>query len=273
MQVYRTPFRSAWPRPDSDWERWSADLSDDYTAYRDVIDALIETMAHEHCCVGAHGLKVLEVCGGDGTLADRLLRSSMPIATYRILERNGNLAQRARTRLAPHRQATVVMADASVADEYACIEANEHACVDEHEGMGASGTFDLCISSGSILNGQVGTPEMARACLSAISDSLTVGGLLIATGFSATFLHPAMMRREGLDVVLRGSLPATQSATAPSAGTADAKELTGIEHAWGRFQCLVLCKRLCDISNESKGVHVGSYGHDVLFSALANDAS
>ena len=56
-----------------------ARLSPEYAAYRNTIDALLEAAIHEHTAAddppaARTPLHVLEICGGDGTLAERLLR-------------------------------------------------------------------------------------------------------------------------------------------------------------------------------------------------------
>ena len=95
----------------------------------------------------------------------------------------------------------------------------------------------LWIASGSTLNGQVGSPQMAEPTLQGVARSLRPGGHAIITGFTTSFLTPAMIESAGLRV-LRASLPAQ------AAG--------GLEHDVGRFQFFVLQKPWQSPTNETE---------------------
>lgn len=249
-QVYRTPLQFAHPQADAFWaettkgaaasayggkaaaatpatatgsvgERTAAggqsDWSSEYTIYRRVIDGLIESAAHEHL-LGGRPLNVLEICGGDGSLAERLLeRFDTSIGSYTLLERNETLVGEATARLARFGQRAVVLqADATSAAAYV--------------------SCDLVVSSGSILCGQVGSALDAEATLGHVASSLVDGGHVIATGFSTSFLHPALLQRAGFEVV-HGSLPAAQHQQPGQVGPP--------AHGFGRFQMFVLRRGRC----------------------------
>ena len=224
-QVYRTPHGNTANtiRNDGYWGRsWHGEGADqDYEVYRDALDELIEQTSCAHCAERT-GLKVVELCAGDGTLAARLLASSLAksIGSYTLIERNADLAARAHERLARHAGlASIVKADA----------------IRDANAYGPAGAANVVIAAGSILNGQVGSAEDAEACLQHISRCLARRGLLIATGASTSWLHPASLARHGLCMVLQGSLASarTKCNAAPN----------GIEHGWERCQCLVVRRR------------------------------
>lgn len=186
-------------------------------------------------------MRVLEVCAGDGSLAARLLHAAterrLPwsIASYTLLERNETLTHTARARLSAYVNAAVVLADAT----------NEAA----YRPKGTEQPpYDVVIASGSVLCGQVGTPSDAEVALGHMASCLAPGGLLLATGFSSSYLHPQLLRESGLGVVLQGSVPA---------GLANGDEVPPA-HGWGRFQLFVLQK--------------GGSDSSPLFSALAGTA-
>ena len=96
----------------------------------------------------------------------------------------------------------------------------------------------LTVPIPQVLCGQVGSSTKAEATLIALSACLTDNGIIIVTGFSGTFLHPALLRAARLDVVLRGSHSLERS-------VCDAAK-TGMEHAWRRFQFFILRRRHSD---------------------------
>jgi hypothetical protein len=244
VQVYRSPFRSSLPpRPDSFWGDHWACASDsgsgtalEYESYRQVLDGLVETALRDYGMdveTNANGLdhdpavrelRVLEICGGDGSLALRLLKrfetcEGAVLARYTLVERNATLVAEAQRCLAPYAAARVVQADASQAEAYESTD----------------GKFTVCLAVGSVLNGQVGSPGEAEAALQYASSNLVAGGILICTGVSGSLLHPAVLHRSCLDGVLCGSHPAART-TCPAAPV-------GIEHHLGRLQFFVLRKR------------------------------
>ena len=229
-QVYRTPSHGNSTRDDTYWgANWSADKADDYSIYRDAIDGLIEEAIVQHSSAGSgeeDGLRIVEICGGDGALAARLLQSSssIRISSYYWSERNVSLVVSARQRL------ETISSNANV--QVVKASANEGTAYGD---AANKGTADVLISAGSVLNGQVGTPETAEFALRKMSECLRDGGILIATGVSGSWLHPAMMRRHGLDVVLKGSCATERTRSATAAA--------GVDHGWGRFPLFVLRKR------------------------------
>merc|ERR1712232_440445 len=68
------------------------------------------------------------------------------------------------------------------------------------------GPIDLWIASGSVLCGQVGSPQHARSVLGTLASTLAQGGHIVVTGFTQSFLTPQLMRTCGLDVI-RASVP------------------------------------------------------------------
>ena len=203
------------------------DWHNEYSVYRSVIDQLIQKALHTHCSRAGNGhphgsaLHVLEVCAGDGSLAAKLLEvPTLPISSYTCLERNGELVKAANEKLGRFVNVTVIQADATQRAPYQWRLG--------FDDVASRGGFDLVVSSGSVLCGQVGAPEDAEAALGSIAASLRDGGTLLATGFSASFLHPELLRRAGLTAVMQGSLPARHPS--PPA------------HAFGRFQLFVLRK-------------------------------
>ena len=204
------------------------------------------------------------------------------------IERNEALAAEAKQRLGSFPFASVRVGDATSPSSYS---ASASGCSSsgrgktEEEVLGGAGggagggggqQVDLVISSGSVLCGQVGDAVSAEATLGHISSCLREGGLLIATGFTTSFLHPALLERVGLATVLQGSAPAGGPvAVAPGApvvpGTVIARaggvpvRWRGLpDHAFGRFQCFVLKKG-------KSGEQVRRPGR-LLFDALASSS-
>jgi hypothetical protein len=306
-QVYRTPVQHAAPLADAFWAETAkgagarpsspakgqkaappTDWASEYETYRSVIDGLIEEAMLDYAG-GGHGhghalseapeasggcLHVLEVCAGDGSLAERVLTrlvggdaqrrgeppSSAAISTYTCLERNASLAERARQRLARFGSAARVIEG----------DATQRAAYREAVAPVSSGCFNVVISSGSVLCGQVGSPEGAEAALDLISAVLHEGGLLIATGFSTSFLHPSLLRRKGLDHILRGSLPGAHPATSALLRRMRVDDAPPPPaHAFGRFQFFVL--RKATLRTAELGFQQQHAPNDPLFSALAGD--
>lgn len=264
----------------------STDWASEYAVYRSSIDGLIEDTLCDFC--GSGHVHVLEICAGDGSLAERLLRgmshagsgggdgstssgdnkggsrssshgaSGPIIASYTCLERNGELADQARRKLVKFGEiAQVVQGDVTQRTAYRAATraaATRAAATATSDGsgdpLGANpqpwSVPNLVISSGSVLCGQVGSAEGAEAALLEISDLLPEGGRLIATGFSISFLHPALLRRAKMAKVLRGSLPGAHPALPALQKRMGRKDATAAPpppaHAFGRFQCFVLQK-------------------------------
>ena len=209
--------------------------------FKGALDQLIETALQTHCSQSSQtdprlyrpngakdqsagiGVHVLEVCAGDGSLAAQLLgRSSVPIGSYTCLELDSEQVATANEKLASFSNVTVMQADATERAPY-----EWRCCFDD---VAAHGGFDVVLASGSVLCGQVGSPQDAEAAIASISASLHDGGLLVATGLSPSFLHPELLRRVGLETVVCGSLPAGAAHLAPP------------PHAFGRFQLFILRK-------------------------------
>ena len=184
-----------------------------YKAYRDSIDGVIEAallrcvpLLRRNCASSAAGddgggggggeLRVAELCGGDGSLAEVLLGgrfgAEMGIASYHLVERNVGLVSVARSKLAPWKEATVERMELTPSARFSL----------------AGPLPGLWLASGSVLNGQVGSAATAESALHAVADALAPGGLLLVTGFTRAFLHPALLHRTGLDEVVMASVPA-----------------------------------------------------------------
>jgi len=270
MHVYRTPVAAAQPQPDSFWgERWhaedeepgsSAEHASEYATYRQVIDALIEAAVLEHCTrsINLSSLTVMEICAGDGALAERLIPAldgdgdGVGVARYLLVERNAELSALACRRLACYPAAKACQGDAVDACVYSAYSHGESVAGEDVAEEARLPRFSLCLSAGSVLCSQVGKASEVGHVLSLLSQSLVEGGILIATGVSTSFLHPAVLHSACFSVV-RGSHPTELTQCAAAKG--------GIEHAWGRFQFFVLRKATRSKLNEEK---------DVLFRALAD---
>ena len=87
---------------------------------------------------------------------------------------------------------------------------------------------DVVIASGSVLCGQVGSPAMAEPVLKAVANLLKPTSLFVVTGFTQSYLNPALLARHGLEVV-RGSV------------STDA--VGGLSSGFGRFHLLALRRR------------------------------
>ena len=87
---------------------------------------------------------------------------------------------------------------------------------------------DVVIASGSVLCGQVGSPAMAEPVLKAVANVLKPTSLLVVTGFTQSYINPALLARHGLEV-RRGSV------------STDA--VGGLSSGFGRFHLLALRRR------------------------------
>ena len=95
--------------------------------------------------------------------------------------------------------------------------------------------------------------------LALVSAGLVDGGTVIATGISPSLLNPALLHRSGF-VVVQGSQPKALTKCDATPG--------GLEHAWGRFQFLVLRK----VGRKQQAQITAGEG-GVLFRALAGVSS
>ena len=88
---------------------------------------------------------------------------------------------------------------------------------------------DVVIASGSVLCGQVGSPAMAEPVLKAVAALLLKPtSLFVVTGFTQSYINPALLARHGLEVC-RGSV------------STDA--VGGLSSGFGRFHLLALRRR------------------------------
>lgn len=221
-QVYRTPFGAQSVRPDTYWgTHWDGRAAVDYGVYREALDALLADVVTAQ---GASGqpLRIVEPCAGDGALAARLLFTAWAqshIAAYTLSERNTSLVSKAKATLSQIPIVTVIEADAADAAAY-----------------GPAGGADVVVMAGGVLNGQVGTFAEAESALGHVAKCLAPRGVLIVSGVSISWLHPALLRRHGLSVVTGGShaTSRTQCAAAPK----------GVDHGWERVQCFVVRRRV-----------------------------
>mmetsp|Transcript_34644 Transcript_34644/g.78319 ORF Transcript_34644/g.78319 Transcript_34644/m.78319 type:complete len:442 (-) Transcript_34644:156-1481(-) len=176
---------------------------DPYSAYRSTIDRLIEdrvdSLIRNKKLGGSScpdGICVAELCGGDGSLAEKLVRFLRPagLQKFIMLERNKALLAVATKRLGEFGELTQV----------------HQVDTARLEGQELMGSLEprphLWVASGSTLCGQVGSPGMAEPTLERMAQVLLPGGFMVITGFTTSFLTPATLHRAGL-TVLRGSLP------------------------------------------------------------------
>jgi hypothetical protein len=191
LQLYSTP-KDATVKPDKWWGkkyRLENDEFTPYTVYRDKIDELILAQLPP---LLSPGCRVAELCGGDGSLAEKLLAAFPEVSHYSLLERNAALVKSAKQRL-PTETATVHKVDTTTAAGAELIEGLKP---------------DVWIASGSVLCGQVGSAGMAEPTLQRMADSLRAGGggVMVITGYTTTFFTPAMLVSAGA-TVRAGSLP------------------------------------------------------------------
>uniref|UniRef100_A0A7S3ZK44 Methyltransferase domain-containing protein n=1 Tax=Pelagomonas calceolata TaxID=35677 RepID=A0A7S3ZK44_9STRA len=189
------------------------DGSISYQTYRTYIDDVILDAIQDFDALPLNG-RVLELCAGDGAFMERLLGRRPDVASYVFVERNADLCRRARDRCA------------SAIVEGLCVDACDH--------TGDTATWDMIeppdvvIASGSVLCGQVGSPAMAEPVLKAVAALLKPTSLFVVTGFTQSYLNPALLARHGLEV-RRGSV------------STDA--VGGLSSGFGRFHLLALRRR------------------------------
>ena len=160
-----------------------------------------------------NGLRIAELCAGDGSLAAKLIAElEHPIAAYTLFERNALLSQASAAKT--DGVGTAVNIDC-------CSAAGEAALAQ------LTPRPDIWIASGSVLCGQVGSYSMAQPLLSAMTASLAPGGFLVVTGFTQSYLHPQLFVELGLRL---------RQASLPS------EEACGLESGFGRFHLFVLDK-------------------------------
>lgn len=191
-----------------------------YQVYRGFIDHVIEEVLLQTLRLDAaatpaaarqtplEGLRVAELCAGDGALASKLLRGPLGkhIRTYLLLERNRPLVEKARRKLAAWEQRGIVSIRAAdaLADAPPAEAGGDASC-----GFGLEQSVDVWLASGSVLNGQVGAPADTELVLRRMAAHLAPGGVVMVTGFSTSFLHPELLHDVGLAHAACASLPST----------------------------------------------------------------
>ena len=171
---------------------------------------------------------VAELCGGDGSLAARLLspnqssssedasaslKDNLPIHSYTLLERNKALLA-----VAKERQLTC-----PVSCEAMALVPFDAGSSEGQATMANLPHVDLWLASGSVLCGQVGSPSMAEPTLLAMVASLKTNGYIVITGFTGSFLTPQLLDYAKL-AVRHASLPS---------GRADGLDTDGgLFHMW-----------------------------------------
>ena len=217
------------------------DGSVSYKTYRTYIDDVVLDAIQDFDALPLNG-RVLELCAGDGAFMERLLGRRPDVASYVFVERNADLCRRARDRCA------------SAIVEGLCVDAcAARRLIDIVEGRagrshspsvsslppkgdhtGDTSTWDMIeppdvvVASGSVLCGQVGSPAMAEPVLKAVAALLKPTSLLVVTGFTQSYINPALLARHGLEV-RRGSV------------STDA--VGGLSSGFGRFHLLALRRR------------------------------
>ena len=86
----------------------------------------------------------------------------------------------------------------------------------------------IWLSSGSVLNGQVGSGFAVEGCLRRLVRRLRSGGHLLVSGWSCSFLYPELLAAVGLEIAHVASLPSA--------------EADGLESDLQRLQLFVLRK-------------------------------
>ena len=181
----------------------SADMSTPYSVYRDKIDGLIAVQvasvlaAAEQAGEAGAPWRVAELCGGDGSLAEKLLeRFGEEIGEYELLERNRDLLKAAKKRIGSGSKFHGRVAPLAVT-----LSRVDTATMEGQDLIEATSP-DLWLASGSVLCGQVGSPAMAEPTLERMALSLKGNprGKMIITGFTTTFFTPGMLKSAGLKV-------------------------------------------------------------------------
>lgn len=184
------------------------DPSAAYTHYRDTIDpiflqALREIISDTSRPSSALPLAVRELCGGDGSLAAKVLAEhpspSAPaggVGSYTLFERNATLVEAAHTKLDADARASIVRVDVTAEEGQALLAADTPSLA------------HVWLASGSTLNGQVGPAHFAAPTLRSMAASLAPDGRVVVAGFSRCHLTPRAIRRAGLRV-LRASVPSS----------------------------------------------------------------
>jgi len=171
------------------WDRvWNASASADYNFYINRIHPLIRSAIKELTPSPHKGGRwnVLELCGGDGVLANTLLSGSYDIASYTLVEAMPALVARI-----SNPRIHVKHCDAFALDKY----------------FTSTIAPNLVISSGSILTMGVGELyDNVYALFEKLSQRMHVGTYFIATGYAASWLSAAQFAACGWKV-LRTSVP------------------------------------------------------------------
>lgn len=220
-EVYIPPSASAVQRKNSWWSNKFLKVrakqtqpSKAYQHYRETIDQLLID------CLKYHGkgkpLRIAELCSGDGSLATKILSvDGLNIKSYTLYEKNAKLIEQSILRTKEYQ------------------EKIKHHNIDVCSNQGEvvlsqlKPEVNIWLASGSVLCGQVGSFTMAESVLLSLTKSLKYGGHILITGFTQSFLHPALIEKSGLRVV-QASVPSTETGE--------------LESGFGRFQMFVLLK-------------------------------
>jgi len=198
----------------------------------DRTEVLTDEMLTREACGGEDASEwvVAELCGGDGSFGKRFLQAHQrdnddTRMRFLLLERNSTLIGAARTKLAPWMTSSGNERKGPLMAE--CLQIDVASDAGQQLLESLTPAPHLWIASGSTLNSQVGSPAMAEPTLVRLTRSLRDGGYLIITGFSTSFLSPALIHKAGL-IVREASLPSSMT--------------DGHETSAGRFQILLLQK-------------------------------
>jgi len=227
LSVYKTPDAAHRVKPDKFWgtkffSRRTRTGSAAYEAYREVIDPLLvrEAVNVVMGAGGGGGHHIAELCGGDGSLGVKVLAAVAAargaVASFTLLERNAVLANEARARLADA-AAPGGGGDGSGRGGGSGAAAVQ-VCVRECDVLADEAALDgllprptVWLSSGSVLNGQVGSGFAVEGCLLRLVRRLRPGGSLLVSGWSCSFLYPELLAGVGLEIGGVASLPSGEA--------------------------------------------------------------
>ncbi|MBS0623243.1 MAG: class I SAM-dependent methyltransferase [Verrucomicrobia bacterium] len=130
--------------------------------------------------------RVLEICGGDGQVASRILEEARPYS-YTMVDRNGQILTLAQQKLRTYieaKRATVIAMDLSTADLTTSLQ----------------GPFDVVMGCGALTR-KVVTQSTAERVIRQIHALLQNGGYLLLTGFEYSWIDSAVLRHVGFEVL------------------------------------------------------------------------
>lgn len=130
--------------------------------------------------------KVLELCAGDGTLANRILSINTYIKSYTLIERNIKNLDLARVNLKNYietKQAQIVSCDLTTTDLKDIV----------------TGEFDLVIGSGALTR-VVLSAEVAKSVFEQVAAMIKPGGFFILTGHEYSWIDSTTFCINGFDV-------------------------------------------------------------------------